>query len=252
MAYTPPPRRQTVLLGLGAIGADAAYAVRAERVIRVELDPSAQNLDVSRISELSTVLLVAPIEMLRQIVHPVVRLRRAAASIVFVPVAETVTEIRGGLQTVAGRRLTRLCDMTVPTLQRDASRVTQLVAVLLEQERVAEDGRGRGLCAAVLFDASDLPELPPYVETALCVASGNRVFAFQERDAIGKAFRRLLPPDRELRFRIVRRSGPEVMGALILPRRSRVARLVSGTDEAEKILSLGLSRSTVHARRREE
>lgn len=215
--YETGPAPRTFLVGLGDVGRVAVASVRAERLSRLLVEPSTRSLAEALPVEPFSVLLVCSTGDHRKAGHLVRSVRRSAGLVVLVLSADSEQALGQFFGSLYGRQLVRLADAVVPVLTRASASATQLLGVLLEQARVRTLLVGRGVCPVVLSSARSLPVLPSWTEEVLWVASRAQAVSESDRTRLHAAFDRAFPSDSRGVVRVVRRSGLEVTGGLLIP-----------------------------------
>ena len=215
--YLTEPAPRTFLVGLGDVGRLAVASVRAERLSRLLVEPSIRSLTEVLPSGPATLLFVGAVGTYRKLARLLHSVRRSAGLVVVVLSADSEDELARFFSSPDGEKLLRLGDTVVPILTRASTSAAQLVAVLLEQVRVRSLLVGRGVCPVVLSPARSFPALPSWTENVLWVASRTRAVSESERTRLRSALERAFPTESRAFVRVVRRSGPEVTGGLVLP-----------------------------------
>lgn len=215
--YLTEPAPRTFLVGLGDVGRLAVASVRAERLSRLLVEPSTRSFTQALPSGPATLLFVGAVGTYRRLARLLRSVRRSAGLVVVVLSADSEDELARFFGSPDGEKLVRLGDTVVPILTRASASATQLLAVLLEQARVRGFLVGRGVCPVVLSSARSLPALPSWTENVLWVAARTQAVSESERTRLRTAFERAFPSESRGFVRVVRRSGLEVTGGLVLP-----------------------------------
>lgn len=223
--FRTEPAPRTFLVGLEDVGRQAVASVRAERLSRLLVGPSTRSLPEALPLGPTPLLFVAEVGAYRELARLLRSVRRSAGLVVVVLSADSEEALGQFFGSSQGKQLVQLADAVVPVLSRAATSAAQLLAVLLEQARVRSLLVGRGVCPVVLSSARSFPALPSWTDDVLWVASRTHAVSEAERTRLHAAFDRAFPSESRGFVRVVRRSGLEVTGGLLLPA-SRSGRFV--------------------------
>lgn len=215
--YLTEPASRTFLVGLGDVGRLAVASVRAERLSRLLVEPSPRSLAEALPLGPTSLLFVTGVGAYRELARLLRSVRRSAGLVVVVLSADSEEALGQFFGSSQGKQLVPLVDAVVPVLTRASASAAQLLAILLEQARVRGLLVGRGVCPVVLSSARSFPALPSWTENVLWVASRIRAVSESERTRLHAAFDRAFPSESHGFVRVVRRSGLEVTGGLLLP-----------------------------------
>lgn len=215
--YRTEPAPRTFLVGLGDVGRLAVASVRAERLSRLLVEPATRSLPETLPLGPTPLLFVAEVGAYRELARLLRSVRRSAGLVVVVLSADSEEALGQFFGSAQGKQLFQLTDTLVPVLSRASTSAAQLLAILLEQARVRSLLVGRGVCPVILSSARSFSALPSWTENVLWVASRTQAVSESERTRLHTAFERAFPTESRAFVRIVRRSGLEVTGGLVLP-----------------------------------